>query len=63
MVIKVDLEVWGQFVQIRGFRVLNVVLVAVNQENNHVNKQQKYKEDINERCQNYNLLLISFELE
>lgn len=41
MVIKVDLEVWGQFVQIRGFRALSVVLVAVDQENNHVNKQQK----------------------
>lgn len=44
------LEFWGQSWQVRGGRALNVALVSIDQEIIHVNKQQQFKEGINERC-------------
>lgn len=46
----VYLEFWGQSWQVRGGRALNVALVSIDQEIIHVNKQQQFKEGINERC-------------
>lgn len=46
----VYLEFWGQSWQVRGGRALNVALVSIDQEIIHVNKQQQFKEGIDERC-------------
>lgn len=39
---------WGKSSQVYGDRALNFVLVSIDQVTIHGNKQQKYKNDINE---------------
>lgn len=50
VVTTVHFEVWGQFAQVHGVCALNVAEVSNDQEIIKANKQQKYIEDINERC-------------
>lgn len=42
------MKVRDQFVQVRGIRAPNEVLVSIDQEIIHQNQQQKYKEYISE---------------
>lgn len=41
-------NIWGKSSQVYGDRALNFVLVSIDQVTIHGNKQQKYKNDINE---------------
>lgn len=46
--VAVYFNIWGKSSQVYGDRALNFVLVSIDQVTIHGNKQQKYKNDINE---------------
>lgn len=49
--VAVYFNIWGKSSQVYGDRALNFVLVSIDQVTIHGNKQQKYKNDINETFQ------------
>lgn len=49
--VAVYFKIWGKSSQVYGDRALNFVLVSIDQVTIHGNKQQKYKNDINETFQ------------